>query len=88
MNTKQAYATLKLALRHNGWEEDKFGHFHKTFREEKHRVKFQANSVRIEVRSRNGSFWIKSTGEYFGKMTIEHGAIRVGTRAFILPTGE
>lgn len=86
MKTNQAREALRIALNHNGWKEDRFGHFHKEFREEKQRVKFQANSVRIEKDCSFG--WMKLTGEFFGHMKIEMGAIRVGNRTFTLPTGE
>lgn len=78
-------SALKIALTRDGWEEDKFGHFHKEIDGRKNRAKFQATSMRIEVRSPDGTFWIKRTGEYFGNMINDGKSIQVGRMNFLLP---
>lgn len=85
MSSKFNRNALKEALNHNGWKEDRFGHFHKEIDGRQNRVKFQTNSVRIEVRSPDGTFWTKRTGEFFGKMVITGNSIAVGRMTFLLP---
>ncbi len=85
MSAKSNQHMLREALRFNEWKEDKFGHFHKLIEGRKHRVKFQASSARVEARSSEDTFWIKKSGEYFVKMTIDENHIIVGHLHFELP---
>lgn len=81
-----------------GWELDRYGHLQKDVtnrhRETKElitrrmRIKLQATSCRIEVKSSQKNFdggydWIRVGGEYYSKiLKLDDGRIRVGTYFF------
>ncbi len=82
-------STLKQELTNRGWKEDRYGHHQKELRlvnretrEEKlrvYRVKLQATSVRVEVKSELG--WVRVDGAYLKDIEItETGAIQIGRK--------
>ena len=82
---------LEACLKHSGWKPDRWGHWQKTVpraeREPRRlRVKLQDLSCRIEVRSSDGSSWIRMGGEYYSKLVeLPDGRLRVGTYFLALP---
>ena len=79
-------------LKADGWELDRFGHYHKTGRgERKYRVKMQDLSCRIEVQIRLEATeyspakneWVRLGGDYYSKIVqLDDGRIRVGSHFF------
>jgi hypothetical protein len=80
---------LKLELAARGWKEDRFGHHQKVLKrtlwetgaetEKTYRVKVQATSVRVEVKTVVG--WVKVDGAYFKDIEItDHGAVQIGRK--------
>lgn len=80
--TKEAIWAFFLAC---GWEPDRWGHLQKTLvrpqGERKYRLKFQAKSVRFEVKGANS--WIRLDSAYYGKVSLfPDGALHLGNRKF------
>lgn len=78
-------------LKAEGWEPDRFGHYQKTIRERKYRVKMQDLSCRIEVQVRYEATeyspakneWVRLGGDYYSKIVqLDDGRIRVGSHFF------
>lgn len=87
MKREQFEAILKA----DGWEPDRFGHYQKTIRERKYRVKMQDLSCRIEVQvhydateySPAKNEWVRLGGDYYSKIVqLDDGRIRVGSHFF------
>ena len=75
----------------DGWKKDRFGHYQKTIRERKYRVKMQDLSCRIEVQVRYEATeyspakneWVRLGGDYYSKIVqLDDGRIRVGSHFF------
>ena len=78
-------------LKADGWEIDRFGHYHKTVRRRKYRVKLQDRSFRIEVQVRHEATeyspakneWVRLGGDYYSKIVqLDDGRVRVGSYFF------
>lgn len=78
-------------LKEDGWERDRFGHYHKTEHERKYRIKMQDLSFRIEVQVRHEATeyspakneWVRIGGDYYSRIIqMDNGRIRVGSHFF------
>ena len=103
MKREQFEETLKA----DGWEQDRWGHLQKSITRRlpnvdypigqepeitrEYRVKLQATSCRIEVRSYYAATeyspakneWVRIGGDYYGKIVqLDDGRIRVGSSFF------
>ena len=78
-------------LKADGWERDRFGHYHKTVGERKYRIKMQDLSFRIEVQVRHEATeyspaknaWVRLGGDYYSKIVqLDDGRVRAGSYFF------
>lgn len=85
-------------LKADGWEQDRFGHMQKQISGKRrdtgatvtrqYRVKLQATSCRIEIKSDQKNFdggydWIRVGGDYYTNIVkLDDGRIRVGSYFF------
>lgn len=85
-------------LKADGWEQDRFGHMQKQITGKRrdtgatvtrqYRVKLQATSCRVEVKSEQKNFdggydWIRVGGDYYTNIVkLDDGRIRVGSYFF------
>lgn len=81
-----------------GWQQDRYGNLQKSFDNEKgtdtYRIKFQAISVRFEVKvvhaateySKATSSWVKLNGAYYKDVALtEDGRVRIGKKVLKKP---
>lgn len=71
-----------------GWEPDRWGHLQQTVTradgDKRFRMKFQARSVRFEVKS--GSNWFLLASDYYSKMSLRpDGALHLSNKVFKSP---
>lgn len=81
---------IKTWLLANGWKEDRYGHFQKETESKRYRMKFQAQTVRFEVRivmpHDAPDEWVRvASGYYKAVKIIEQGkymnCLLIGTHA-------
>lgn len=57
------------------WKEDRYGHFHRTFKGARYRLKIQPLSVRYERKV--GAEWFNKASDYYKNVEIKDGKLNI-----------
>jgi hypothetical protein len=81
---------LKANLQSKNWQFDRWGNAKKSVQGKDYRIKFQDNSVRVEVKviyeasqyTPESTGWIRLDGAYFKDLIARNDQVKVGKYAF------